>query len=160
AGRGRAGVPPKRYSTWWEHNMRSVVRAACAALVIAIGPSASATVLVPIDLGALSRDATTIARGRVVSVEGRWSDDRRRIESVVTLAVDETLKGTADVAVQFAVPGGRIGRYRSVTIGSPEFAAGQEVVVFLGGRPPLEPHLIGFSQGVFRLQRGADGVVV
>jgi len=50
-------------------------------------------VLVSSDVGSLARDARAIARGRVVSVEGRLTDDRRGIETLVTLDVDTYLKG-------------------------------------------------------------------
>ena len=36
-----------------------------------------ATVLLPADLGELSREARAIARGRVVAVDAQWTDDRR-----------------------------------------------------------------------------------
>ena len=42
-----------------------------------------------------------IARGRVVAVDGRWSDDRRSIETIVTLAAEEYLKGQFGDVVQF-----------------------------------------------------------
>jgi hypothetical protein len=34
---------------------------------------------------------------------------------------------------------------------------GQRVVVFLGARGPSIPHLVGFSQGVYRLVAARDG---
>ena len=54
------------------------------ALLLLTSGVAHATVLVPVDLGELSRDARTIARGRVVAVDGRWTSDRRTIETIVT----------------------------------------------------------------------------
>src|SRR5262245_60719845 len=59
--------------------------AGCA--IAAWGVAAGATVIVPADLGELSHDARAIARGRVVAVDGRWTDDRRTIETIVTLEV-------------------------------------------------------------------------
>src|SRR5690349_11681865 len=75
-----------------------------------------ATTLVPADLGELSRDAVAIARGRVAAVDGRWTDDRRGIETIVTLQVDEYLKGDLGAALRFRVPGGLLGRFRSVVV--------------------------------------------
>ena len=57
----------------------------------------------------------------------------------------------------FRVPGGQIGRYRRFMVGAPEFASGEEVVLFLKGRPPGVPYPFGLSQGVYRVVRGADG---
>src|SRR5262249_7459645 len=75
---------------------------------------ARAAVVVPADLGELSRDARAIVRGGVAAVEGRWTDDRRTIETLVTLEVESTLKGSSGATIQFRVPGGDLGRYRSV----------------------------------------------
>lgn len=123
--------------------------------MLAVVP-ARATVVVPADLGELSRDARAIVRGRVAAVEGRWTDDRRTIETLVTLEVESTLKGSSGATIQFRVPGGDLGRYRSVVVGAPEFAVDQRVVVFLGATGPMIPYILGFNQGVYRLVRTQD----
>jgi len=115
---------------------------------------------VPADLTELSRDARAIARGRVVAIDPRWSDDRRSIETIVTLEVETYLKGTFGRTVQFRVSGGELGRFRSVTVGAPEFSIDEHVVVFLGADGPSVPHVLGLNQGVFRVVRAADGWVV
>ncbi|MEO8256796.1 MAG: hypothetical protein ABI868_05545 [Acidobacteriota bacterium] len=117
--------------------------------------SANATVLVPADLGELARDAGAIVRGRVVAADTRWSGGRRAIETVVTLDVEASLKGSLGRTVQFIVPGGTLGRYRSLFVGAPQFAAAERVVVFLGWRGPSYPYLLGLGQGVFRIS--SDG---
>jgi hypothetical protein len=111
----------------------------------------AATVLVPATLQELSQEASVIVRGRVVAAEAVASGDWRTIETIVTLAVDEALKGTVSAAVQFRMPGGRIGRYRRVVVGAPELHAGQRLVVFLTNRGTDLPYAIGMGQGVFRL---------
>ena len=115
------------------------------------------TVLLPADVGDLAREARTIARGRVVAVEGRWSDDRRAIETLVTLDVETYLKGPLGGTLQFKVPGGRLGRFRRIVVGAPDFAVDQRVVVFLGVQGPSIPYVLGYSQGVFRVSRAVDG---
>jgi hypothetical protein len=129
------------------------------ALLAATAPL-GATVLVPADVGELSRDAVAIARGRVVRVDAQWGDSRRSIDTIVTLAVEEYLKGSFGSTLQFRVPGGDLGRFRSVVVGAPEFAADDRVVVFLGARGPSVPYILGLSQGVFRVVRGDDGWAV
>ena len=121
---------------------------------------ALATVVVPVDLGELSRGALMIARGRVVALDARWTDDHRRVETVVTLEPESYLKGAPGPVLQFRVPGGRLGRYRSMLVGAPEFVVGQRVVVFLAARGPALPFLLGLGQGVFRVVPGARGLVV
>lgn len=121
---------------------------------------AYATVVVPADLGELSRDAYTIVRGRVVALDARWTDDRRRVETLVTLEAESYMKGALGPVLQFRVPGGRLGRFRSVLVGAPAFALGQRIVVFLGARAPAIPYVLGLSQGVFRVLPGAGGWMV
>jgi hypothetical protein len=37
---------------------------------------------------------------------------------------------------------------------------GEDVVVFLAGRPPVVPHVFGLSQGLYRVARTEAGAVV
>jgi hypothetical protein len=132
--------------------MRTLV-AVC--LLLAIAVDARATVVIPADLGELSRDAIAIVRGRVARIDAQFTEDRGTIETIVTLEVESYLKGALGQMVRFRVPGGELGRFRSVVVGAPEFAVDQHVVVFLGAVGPSVPHVIGFNQGVFRVVRAA-----
>jgi hypothetical protein len=133
--------------------MRRVLTVLC---LLAATRSTHATVVIPADLAELSRDARAIVRGHVVSVEGRWTDDRRTIETLVTLEVEHYLKGDLGTLVQFTVPGGRLGRFRNVVIGAPQFETGQRVIVFLGATGPTIPYLLGLHQGVYRVTAEAN----
>lgn len=126
-------------------------------LVLACSAPARATVLIPADVGELSRDAVAIARGVVVAVDGQWTADRRTVETLVTLEAEAYLKGEMGELLRFRVPGGLVGQYRNVVVGAPTFRVGQRVVVFLGARGPTIPHLLGLGQGVYRLALGQDG---
>jgi hypothetical protein len=119
--------------------------------------SAGATTLVPADLGELSRDARAIVRGRIAAVDAQWTWGRRTIETIVTLDVETYLKGALGDEVRFRVPGGLLGRYRSVVVGAPHFVVGQRVIVFLGAHGPTVPYVLGLSQGVFRVNPTASG---
>ena len=125
-------------------------------VLLLAAPAVGATTLVPADVGELTHDALAIARGRVVAVDARWTDDHRTIETIVTLEVERYLKGDLGKTVMFRVPGGRLGRYRSLVVGAPEFSADDHIVAFLGGSGPVIPHLVGFSQGVYRLALTRD----
>ena len=125
--------------------MSKLIRILLIALLAAV--PAHATVLVPADIGELAHDALAIVRGRVVSADARWTDDRRTIETLVTLEVETYLKGDLGSTVQFLVPGGRLGRYRSIFVGAPEFASDERVVVFLGVRSGRCGWEIGFCHG-------------
>src|SRR5262245_815585 len=123
--------------------------------LLAAAARLDATTLTQIDLATLSRDARTIARGSVAAVDARWSEDRREIETLITLQTETYLKGPLGPTLQFRVPGGQLGRYRRVVVGAPQFAVGQHVIVFLATVGPSIPHLVGFSQGVVRLVQDA-----
>jgi hypothetical protein len=123
-------------------------------LVLAV-PS-RATTLIAADLGELSHDARAIVRGRVAAVDSQWTEDRGTIETIVTLEVESYLKGALGPALRFRVPGGDLGRFRSIVVGAPVFAVDQRVVVFLGARGPSVPYVLGLSQGVFRVVRAPD----
>jgi hypothetical protein len=131
---------------------------ACLAAVSALlaAGSAGAAVLVPADLTELSREAGAIVRGRVAAVEGRWTPDRRGVETLVTLEAEAYLKGALGETVTFTVPGGRLGRFRNLVVGAPELAVDQRIIVFLGHRGPGIPFVLGLSQGVYRLVRTGD----
>jgi hypothetical protein len=129
--------------------------------ILLAAAAAEATVFLPADLGDLSRDAYAIARGRILASEARWTTgERRAIETVVTMETGAWLKRNLGQTIQFRVPGGRLGRYRNIVIGAPEFAPGQHVIVFLGASPPSLPFVLGLSQGVFRLAGSAGAWVV
>lgn len=116
----------------------------------------NATVLAPADLVDLTHDSGAIIRGRIATVNSRWTEDRRAVETLVTVDVESSLKGPFDKTAQFLVPGGTLGRYRSVVVGAPQFEVGQRVIVFLAWQGPRYPHLVGFSQGVFRVVNAAS----
>ena len=128
-------------------------------VLLALALPARATVIVPADLGELSRDARAIVRGRVASIDAQWTEDRGTIETIVTLEVESYLKGALGQLLRFRVPGGELGRFRSIVVGAPEFVVDERVVVFLGARGPSVPFILGLNQGVFRIvaaDRGGD----
>jgi hypothetical protein len=125
-----------------------------------LSTSLSATTLVPADFAQMARESELIVRGTVVNVQARTTGSLRTIESLVTLHVADTLKGTAGTQTVFRVPGGRVGSYRRVMVGAPQFAAGDDVILFLKGRAPAIAMPYGLSQGVYRVARHSSGTVV
>ena len=114
-----------------------------------------ATTVVPVDLTQLTARATAIVRGRVAFVQSQWSDDRRRVETIVTLDASLYLKGDLGGRFVFRVPGGKIGSLRTVVVGAPIVREGDEIIVFLEGAEPVIPHIVGFNQGIFRVATDA-----
>lgn len=134
--------------------VRSVV--VLVSWVTAVAP-ARATVILPVDFTEMVAASAVVVRGEVVDVRGQVTGDRRTIESLITLRVDDALKGRPGTTVVFRVPGGQVGRYRRVMLGAPVFAPGDAVIVFLRGDAPAIPAPYGLSQGVYRLQRDGAG---
>ena len=147
---------------------------AIVAFCIALACPAYATTYIPVDFATIVSQSQTIAHGRVVDVRSIMTVPEGRIESIVTLTVIDAIKGVADSTLSFQVPNGQIGRYRRILVGAPEFAPGDDVIVFLRGGAPQLPSIFGVSQGVYRVGRdstaravvsrvplaGADGPVV
>lgn len=119
-----------------------------------------ATTVLPADFADMVGRSSLIVHGTVVDVRAQTTAGRRSIESLVTLQVIDPLKGTPPQRIVFRVPGGQVGRYRRVMVGAPEFRPGDEVVLFLDGRPPVVPMPFGLSQGVYRVRRSGAGAVV
>jgi hypothetical protein len=111
-----------------------------------------ATVLVPADFSEIVTGSQIIVYGRVTSVRAEWSDDRRRIDTTVTVMAGSYLKGGPGGMVTFRVPGGQIGRYRNVMIGAPQLQTGEEAVLFLSASGPSVAHIFGLSQGLYRVK--------
>ena len=138
-------------SKWWS-------AALIAGVIGVVGVSSlSAMVVVPAEFSEMVTASELVVHGRVVDVRAQIVGDRRTIETVVTVSVLDAIKGQPGATVYFKVPGGQIGRYRRFMVGAPEFASGEEVVLFLKGRPPAVPFPFGLSQGVYRVVRDETG---
>jgi hypothetical protein len=130
----------------------------CAALLLVIVRGAGpvvATTIVAADLRELTVGATAVAHAVVVDTRSQWVGNRERVETLVTLDVESYFKGNLGRQVVIRVPGGQIGRYRSVLIGAPHLRHGDELVLFLGSQRGSLPYVLGLSQGVFRVRREA-----
>jgi hypothetical protein len=130
------------------------MRTRILATLIAVGSviSLRATVLVPADLNELAVSARAIVYARVIDVRALVSDDRLRVDSLVTAEALGYVKGNLGRTITFRIPGGTVGAYKTMMIGAPSFEAGEEVVLFFGGRGQALPYLLGFSQGVYRVR--------
>jgi hypothetical protein len=127
------------------------MRVAIVALsVLAAGPVQAIT-LSPMTFEQLVGEAAAVVYARVADVRGRWTADRRRIESVVTLDALRYFKGDLGDDVELRVPGGEAGGLLQVLPGAPVLREGDLVVAFLGSRGPAMPTLVGLTQGVFRV---------
>jgi hypothetical protein len=126
-------------------------RSFIAVVSVLLSATAYATVVIPIEFRELVSAAPVIVHGRVVNLQPQWVDGRRFVETLVTIEAEEYLKGDLGSEVTFTVPGGEIGRVRTVMVGAPTFRVGDELVLFLKTDGAAVPVIFGLSQGVFRV---------
>jgi hypothetical protein len=123
-------------------------------IVCLIGtPTLSATVLVPAEFREIVAGSQVIAHARIIETRSEWAEGRRQINTLVTAEIVSSYKGDSARTVSFLVPGGQIGRYRSVLVGAPVFRAGDEAVLFLAAAGNDVLHVFGLNQGVFRVRQ-------
>lgn len=126
-------------------------RFALLALLLSLPVALRATVIVPIEFRELVTTTPVIVHGRVTDVRSAFTDGRRSVETFVTVSADEYLKGDLGEYVTFRVPGGEIGRYRTIFVGAPGFSRGDEVVLFLKTPRGALPFIAGLNQGAYRV---------
>jgi hypothetical protein len=122
---------------------------------IALGSSAGATVLRAAEVEELARRAEHIVRGTVLSSTAAWTPDGKQIHTVTRISVARALKGRGPAVVEVRTPGGSVGDLAQKVIGAPEFAPGEEVIVFLHRHGSSSRYGVeGFSLGKFTVVPG------
>jgi len=133
---------------------RAFIRVACFFIVIASGHVLAQDA--PVPLVDRARGSERVVVGRVTAVSPVWQTNEfgdRLIVSVVSVAVDETLRGPSQGAVDVEVEGGTIGDVTLHVSDLESFTPGERGVFYLkrGSRGSLVPHLRG--QGLLKLDR-------
>ena len=127
------------------------IRMAVFLVALASAIPAQAIIVMPMTFEELVGEATAVVYARVAEVRGRWTADRGRIESVVTLEALRYLKGNLGDQIAMRVPGGEAGGFVNVIPGAPVLREGDLVVLFLAARGPAILTPVGLTQGVFRV---------
>jgi hypothetical protein len=125
-------------------------------LCMGIPASTRAQDSIPVPLAERARGAERVVVGRVTTVEPMWRTNEfgdRLIVSVVSVAVDETLRGPAQPTATVEVEGGTIGDLTLHVSDLEPVATGDRVVFYLArnARGVFVPHLRG--QGLLKLDR-------
>lgn len=135
-----------------------VVRPRAAAAGIGIGIETGAV----LTRRELTQQSDVIIVGRATESRSAWTPDGRILNTIVSVAVEETLKGDGAAALTVALPGG-IDANRKFPIamtypGAPQIGATEAVVLFLVGGDDVVPDALsvtGFNQGKFSIQTAA-----
>jgi hypothetical protein len=120
-----------------------------------------ATTSVPSELRAVIAEAGLIVRGVVTDVRV-VRVDRTTVESVGTVAVETVLKGDTGSVVFVRVPGGTLGRVRTVVVGAPVLRENARAVFFLarGADGAWRPVALSAGVAAVRLDRQSGRLVV
>lgn len=126
-------------------------------LVLATRECARATVLVPMADEDLVDSSSFIVVGQVLDVES-VELRRARIETRVTLAIETVIKGRVDGdTIVLGQPGGQVGDRGVYIHGAPEFAVGEDVVVFLRRTARGTLQVNSLALGMYRIEEELGG---
>lgn len=114
---------------------------------------ANATTLARLNFDDLAQQAAAVARLRCISSESHW--DGGEIWTETQFEVVERNKGALGATVTVRMVGGRAGNFYSRVDGVPAFRSGEEVYLFLWGKPGEPYRVLGWSQGTFRIAHDA-----
>lgn len=134
------------------------MRIAVAVLLLSGCAVLNAATLERMSVEQMAQQATAVVRGRVG--EARAARFGALVYTLYGFETEQQWKGAAIAGLEVAVPGGT---YQGVTYsfgGAPELQAGEEYLLFLWTGPSGRTQIVGLSQGVFRVLRRSDGVVV
>jgi hypothetical protein len=125
-----------------------------AALLVA--HTAFATTVIPPTFDELVAGSREIFVGRVVSRASQWVENRdgRMIVTLVTFAIEASLKGGLQTQTSLEFVGGTVNDMTMTVAGMPQFSVGDRDVLFVGNRNAVSP-LIGLMYGRFRVLRDA-----
>ena len=98
--------------------------------VLLVAPLASASVAKFKTFDEKVEAADSIVRGRAVATQSRFDESGSWIVTETTFTIDETLKGEPGSTLTIITPGGRVGNLNQRTVGVPEFAPGDERILF------------------------------
>jgi hypothetical protein len=128
-----------------------------AGFALLIAAPADCTILIRQDLRDLVRGAEIVVRARVIANQAAWDAERRFIWTWTSLDVVETWKGTASGRIAIREPGGEVGSVGMRVAGTPKYAPGEDVVVFLYRDPQGALRTLGWTQGRFALALDVAG---
>ena len=120
-----------------------------AALLLLLPYLALATIVPRLDLQQLARSSELIVHGRVLRHWSDWDRAHQFIWTHYLLQVTEPLKGRLSAAITVSEPGGAVAGTRMRVPSLPEYADGEEVVVFLERTPLGYWRCRGWGQGKY-----------
>ncbi|MFN0109891.1 MAG: matrixin family metalloprotease [Blastocatellia bacterium] len=100
-------------------------------LLAAFNVASATSVIIPSD-DEMIIGARAIVRGQVVSIGSQLDPERNIVFTYITLRIQEVFKGKIAIGeIIIKEPGGVVGARGSMIFGTPEFKAGEDVLLFL-----------------------------
>lgn len=103
-----------------------------------------------------------IFEGAVADVRSNWTGEgaQRHIETLVTFAVKDSIKGNASGKVTLQMVGGTVGEETMEVTDAPKFKVGDHDILFVENNGTQFIPLVGIMHGRFRVQRDGSGAEV
>ena len=117
-----------------------------------------ATTVIPPDFSTLVESSTRVVQATVAGSESAWVSQGgyRVIKTWVTFHVSEHVKGDSQPAtLKLEFLGGRVGEEEMRVEGSPRFAVGEEVILFVANNGVDACPLVGWGHGVYGIRTDA-----
>jgi len=112
---------------------------------------ANSTTLARMSFDELAQKSSAVARVRCQGAESYW--DGGELWTDTRFEVVERSKGSLGAWITVRMLGGRADGFTSRVDGVPVFRVGEEVCLFLWGKPGEAYRVLGWSQGTFRIRR-------
>jgi hypothetical protein len=108
----------------------------------------SPSLVIKLSLEELVAQAGWIVVGIVSSQKSQWNAEHSQIHTLVTVTVEEWVKGEPrGNEIIIKIPGGQVGEVSQMVGGSPNFRIGEKVLVFLQIQDDDTISVVGGTQG-------------
>jgi hypothetical protein len=130
---------------------------ACWIIVFAFLAHAPATTVIPPTFEEMADRADVVFAGKALNARSEWRmvGTRRVIFTSVEFEVTEVLKGAAGRSITLQFLGGTIGDTTLEVAGTPRFATGERVILFVEKNGTRFSPIVGVFHGKFGVQRDA-----
>lgn len=140
--------------------MKMIRQVILFAILMGFG-SAYATTIQALSMEQRTQRADRVVIGEVQSIRYEQAPNAKRIYTVTTIKVMESLKGDAkkDMLIMVRQIGGQMGEWSQHVPGDARFEKQEEVLVFLRHDPKDDLHfLVGMAQGKLTVDTDADRI--
>lgn len=111
--------------------------------------TAGATSVPSLSFEQMTDQSELIVSGQISRSWADWDSDHKYIWTHYELSISDTIKGSPDSTITISEPGGMVGSQGMAVAGSPAYAPGDRVLLFLQRMPNGYLRTTGWGQGKF-----------